>query len=409
MTARHIVHFGDLHLRWSEARRDEQLEARALLEHAIADALEYDPVAWVWPGDLNDGPMTISDRNFLADALIHMGEEAPVFIVYGNHDRPHDLDVFRRLRAPCPIIVASLPQVETVDGVSVAMLPYPTKGSMVAAGWTREDVAAGGGHALETIVDGLVLQLADAPGEIKILAGHINVAGSIASTGQPQIGRELEIPPAVLERVPEGIPVALNHIHKGQAIGRATYAGSMSRLSWGETERKRFLVYRYTFTRGALEPSVEVVEHSIDCPPMVHVDAMIRPGGVVEFPGDMVAIAPGCDVRVRFDYPANDPGERDKAEAAIRAGFDDARRLVVEPHAVPVGDIRAPEVVAATTLEAKVAAFLGDDVPLGPTEPGAPSHAGVLEKLALVQQLDETGVLEATRRALDGDPNHETT
>ena len=69
MTSRHVVHFGDLHLRWSEGRRREQLEARELLIRAIDDALEYEPALWIWPGDLNDGPMTIADRNFLAGQL----------------------------------------------------------------------------------------------------------------------------------------------------------------------------------------------------------------------------------------------------------------------------------------------------------------------------------------------------
>jgi len=398
MTSAHVVHFGDLHLRWSEARRTEQREARDLVRQAIDDALAIGRIsAWIWPGDLNDGPMTIADRNFLAETLCRMAEYAPVFIAYGNHDRPHDLDVFRLLRALHLVVVADKPGVYTLNGVSVALLPYPSKSALVAAGGTREDTAASGAHALEAIVDGLARQLEDAPGSIKIVAGHLNVAGSLASTGQPQIGRELEISPALLERFAAGVPIALNHIHAAQTVGRATYAGSMSRLSWGETEPKRFVVYRYGSDREA-----EVISVPIKTPPMYHVEAVVGHGVAQVDPEVRRDINPGADVRVRFDYPANDRELLKTITHQLKTiEFPDARTLKIEPHAVPAGDIRAPGVAAAETLEDKVAAWLHE------TSEDAETRGRVSAKLLKLQQLDEAGVLASVRQALDGDTGDE--
>jgi hypothetical protein len=57
------------------------------------------------------------------------------------------------------------------------------------------------------------------------MIGHVNVGGAITSSGQPNIGREIEISARHLDQL-GNIYKGLNHIHKAQEIAGAWYAGS---------------------------------------------------------------------------------------------------------------------------------------------------------------------------------------
>ena len=131
-----FVHLGDLHLR-PDARNAQRLTT---LDQVITEGLEIEGLAaWLFPGDLNHGRMSIDDRNALAERLQRMASAAPVVICPGNHDQPGELDVFGRLEARWPIAVVNRPDVisvRTATGIEAAIfvLPYPTKGALVAAG-----------------------------------------------------------------------------------------------------------------------------------------------------------------------------------------------------------------------------------------------------------------------------------
>ena len=70
-----------------------------------------------------------------------------------------------------------------------------------------------------------------------LFIGHANVGGAVTSSGQPNIGREIELSPRHLDRLGP-IYKGLNHVHKAQEIHGAHYPGSICRLDWGEIETK---------------------------------------------------------------------------------------------------------------------------------------------------------------------------
>lgn len=240
-----LVHIGDFHA----APGPRNADRYRVLDTIIAFGMgRQDLGAWLWPGDLNHGRMTIEDRNALAERLQRMASAAPVLIVYGNHDLPGDLDVFARLKGPHPIYVVDRPgtlriKLNTGEFATAFCLPYPTKAGLAALGVAKGDIGQVAGQILEDIFKQAAgeLEAAAAGGDLTFMIGHVNVAGAATSVGQPNIGSEIEIGPAHLDRLGP-IYKGLNHIHKAQTIAGAHYPGSVCRLSWGEIEPKGFIV-----------------------------------------------------------------------------------------------------------------------------------------------------------------------
>jgi hypothetical protein len=408
MKLHRFVHLGDLHLQHAHPRNGDRLQA---LDRAIdhAKGLPGPPAlaAWLMPGDLFHAKSTAEDRNALAIRLQRMADEAPVVICPGNHDAPGDLDIFAKLKARWPVIVRTTPCVEIVqlasDAVAaVGILPYPQKAGLVAAGVAHQDLGAAATAALDAIFMQLAGDLAEARhhGAIPIFMGHVNVAGSQSSNGQPQIGMELELDRAMLARL-QPIPyIGLNHIHFPQTIDGATYAGSICRLDFGETEPKRFVVVEI----DDVEFNAVIVSVPIDTPPLYHVEGDLARDGftwqVTKGPGGAGDSAPaswaGCGVRVRYRYRASEKSVL--STAPILATFAEAKPFQLEGVAVPDRALRAPAVAAAVTLEDKFTAYCG----LG----GSPVTPAMLEKLALVEQKDAAqvwSVVDATIRALESE------
>jgi DNA repair exonuclease SbcCD nuclease subunit len=380
MDVHRFVHIGDLHL-GSNARNADRLRA---LDQIVWDCREIDRLAaWLWPGDLNHSRMTIEDRNALITRFRLMAEKAPVVVCYGNHDLPGDLDFLAFLDTDWPIYVRSRPdvlrvQLATNAMASIFVLPYPTRAGLVSAGVPSDQVVDTARQALDVIFMAAVAKLdaAAAGGAIPLMVGHVNVGGSIVSTGQPNIGREIELDPALIDRLGR-VYVGLNHIHKAQQVGGAHYAGSCCRLDWGEVEEKRYLVVTYgkgdEMRQGATDADgwiYDVESKPLDVAPMYHVEGeLTREGFDWHIVGDVLKLtfppdtgpAPvldwtGCEVRVRYRFNAAEKSALD--DALVRAPFEGAKRLELEPIAMRSRAIRAPEVAAALTLEAKVQTFV---------------------------------------------------
>ena len=361
-----VLHLGDLHLR-PDARNEDRLAA---LDEAIELGLKLGVDLWVFPGDLNHSRMSISDRNALAGRLRMMAERSPVIVCYGNHDAPGDLDVFAQLRGVHSITVVDFPRVvkgHTADDreYAVAVIPYPTKGGLLGHGLSGDRLLEVAQTGLDRITSTLAedLALAKAGGAITFTIGHVNVSGAVSSSGQPQIGREIELAALGITNLLEHGPVMLNHIHAHQTTHGATYAGSLCRLDWGETEPKVVCCYSYMG-----EDDVWALDtHEMPVPPMYHVEGTyglhegdtvfnwavcMGPGGSEVHPPDTWA---GCDVRVRYRFAARLRGVIN--EDRIRAPFTAARRLVLDPIAEPEHEIRAPEVAEALGLRDKLMAW----------------------------------------------------
>lgn len=390
-----FLHLGDLHL-GPNTRNADRIRA---LDQIITEGLAMPLAAWLWPGDLNNSLMSVFDKNILTGRVVTMANHAPLVVVYGNHDVPGDLDFLAKLGAVYPIYVVAEPMVLRVtlaevagagfhrarDEAAIFCLPYPTRQGLVAAGIPSDQVVAAARQALEYLFIDAAAQLTAATeaGCVPLMIGHLNVGGSKTSSGQPNIGREIELDPTMLDRLGP-IYKGLNHIHKAQEIGGAHYAGSCCRLDWGEIEEKRYLVIEYTcvgprLVVGEHEWRYTVTSHPIDVAPMYHVDGLLSPSGFSWHLGADVEIPAsweGCEVRVRFHYTA---AERDLLDfGLVKEPFAGAKRIDTDPIPMHTRALRAPEVAAAMTLEAKVEAFT-----IGTGEAWTPALA---QKLAQMQQ-----------------------
>lgn len=231
-----VLCIGDIHL-GGPGGDERQAERKAIVTHLVDRVIGHGGWAKginavVWLGDIFHANSRAADRVWFGRELARLEDEAPDpfrfnLVVRGNHDREHELDIYNLVPET---IVATRPGVWHGIGV----IPYPTR-SLV--------LAAGGGNPLENVLDAL-LRHESAP---ELLVGHLTVTGAIASTGQPQIGHEVELPPAALApALKDNIPVVLGHIHKPQVIPHTNelvrYVGSICGQDWGELEDKHALL-----------------------------------------------------------------------------------------------------------------------------------------------------------------------
>ena len=374
MTLRRFIQIGDLHL-GSHARNQDRLEA---LTQVIQEQAPGTVSAWLFPGDLNHGRMTIPDKNALTNAVQSMASHAPVVICDGNHDLPGDLQFLSRLKADWPIYVVSRPEVIHVKlaagggAAAIFVLPYPTRAGLVAAGTAPGDVADMAKLALKAIfLDAAErLRRLTAFDCVPLVIGHVNVAGSITSTGQPNIGKEIEVDEALLQLFPHMF-IGLNHIHKAQEISGAVYAGSICRLDWSETDPKSYLEITYGPSNwggyagdgpwgGCSQYAYDWCRKPVDVPPMYLIEGELTREGFV-FPTELTADGRpvsyvGADVRVRFRFTAI---EKDLLNFdLVRQPFAGARRLELDPVAIRDRATRAPEVMSATSLDQKLKAYI---------------------------------------------------
>jgi hypothetical protein len=395
-----FVHIGDLHLQSTNPRNAARLKA---LDQIVDEGLQLEHLAaWLLPGDLFHSRASIVDRNDLAERLQRMAGAAPVAICSGNHDLPGELNIFAKLKAKWPVYVQTTPAVLSVplatgNAAAIAMLPYPSKAALVSAGVQPSEINLAARRALEAILRGFgaSLQAARERGEIPIFLAHINIAGAVTSVGQPSIGVEsLELDPAHLASLGDCYK-GLNHVHRGQAIAGAWYAGSVCRMDWGETEAKSYNVVTFLqyISDGGWRCGVE--EWLLEVAPMYHVEASLARDGftwaVTAGPGGARQEPPaswrGCEVRVRYRFPQSARGVLRDAE--LLATFAEAARLEVEPIAVPDRQLRAPEVAEARTLADKLRAYAG-----------AAATDNVLAKLARLEHGDPLQLLSDVQNAL---------
>lgn len=384
MATARIVGVGDIH-EHPGPRNEDRLAA---LDQIIREGLQVPELgAWAVAGDLFHAKSTPAGRNALDERLQRMAAVAPVLVLYGNHDEPTDLDGFARLKTGHPIYVYDRPHVAVIrlatsDMAAVFALPYPHKTGLVAAGLAPGAVVDTAADLLDPIfmVAAEQLEAARHAGMRTFMLAHANIVGSIASTGQPQWGREIEVSARHLDRLGPILKL-FGHIHKPQDISGATYIGSVCRLDYGEVEEKRYIV-------AALEAdsSFTIESRPIAVAPMFLVEARVDPTGF-HLPADCDAeIArrscnrdwSGCDVRVRYSYKTSERAAL-PSEDAIREHFASALRLKIESVAEPDRELRAPEVAAAKTLPDKLAAYR-KEVTL---------PASVADKLALLEHSGE--------------------
>ncbi len=391
---------GDSHLQGTNPRNGDRLRA---WDQIIEAGLQFpDLAAWLHVGDVFHARSTPDDRVSVAERLVRMANAAPVVVIYGNHDAPLDLHVFGKLKAAHPIIVVDQPQTVMLRQprfdvpLMVACLPYPTKAGLVSAGIVPGDVQDVASNALDAVFMQFGADVAEARhhGAPTIFLAHATINGSVTSVGQPMgVHGEIVVTATHLNRLGD-IPKVFGHIHKAQDLYGATYAGSICRMDFGETEEKRFLVVAFDDFSPEAHWSLE--SHSIDCPPRYHVDGTLTRDGfewqATKGPGGALEQAPaswrGSEVRVRYRFNQSQRGALDQAR--VLAEFAEALRVEVEPIAVPDRQLRAPAVAEARTLEQKLAAYLTvEEVP-----------AALVEKLRALETSEGAALLTRVQQDL---------
>lgn len=401
-----VACIGDTHLQSTHWRNDDRLAA---FDAAVDAALALPKLrVIVHMGDIFHGATTPEDRLAAADRLERAAKHVPVIEVEGNHGKPLDTALYSRLRTQSGIHVCTQPELIHVGGVLFAVLPYPSKAAMVAAGATREAQV----KIAHDAFDLMAMEDTSGPWEAwagpKMLIGHLTIAGAVTSVGQPLVAVELEMDPLTLARY-GNCPKVFGHIHKHQVVGDAVYVGSTCRMDWGETERKGWLLVEFSKTRAH-----RWIFNELPVPPMYHVQGTLSrnvfewqvrkgPDGPVDtLPearikcsacngkhvqqqiGDLLDVTDvtddtlqlaekmvcttcngqgelvdwtGCDVRVRAKYPQSERLVHDDAKERIARMFPNARYRDIELISVQSRELRAPEVAAAVTVDEKLKAM----------------------------------------------------
>lgn len=395
---------GDTHL----ARGERNTTKRAALEQILSEgSARPNLAAFIWPGDLNDSLMSIDDRNFLADYIQRLTQVAPLVIVPGNHDAPGDLNVFVRLRTTWPVHLITHPAViviNTATGAKAAIFgfPYPSRMGLVAAGTPAHLISHAAREALDAIFTPAAAELAAAPTNLRIMAAHVNIGGSRTCTGQPSIGKEIELDPNLLGRLGD-IPKLLNHIHLAQDIAGAIYAGSICGMDFGERDRKTYPVLEMDDADG----SYVIYRNPLNVPRLFVVDGVLTRDGFKWWINESDSGHPtpsfayyqppdggweGTEVSVRYRFAA---AERDVLDfSLVTAPFVGAIRIQPDPIPTHTRAVRAPEVADAQTDDAKVAAYVR-----GAGQDWTPS---LEHKFALLQQPDGAAFLTELEREVTG-------
>lgn len=282
---------------------------------------------------------------------------APVVVLRGNHDVAADwrwlgsIPNVHWVERPESFIVGPEDHHYGPDYQLVLhALPYPDRGWIAAQTESAEETTRRMSQALRAIVTGFeVAGMVAGGGAYKrqILSAHINTGGALASTGQPLIGTDVEMP---AEWLLDGFPVVLlNHIHLPQDVGVAHHVGSPWPCTFGEEETKSVSVVTWeagdgpTITRIATPAPPRItstLEWNVDDRSWSHVEG--------QFPD-----VADSRVRVRLLY---DEGDDIDLAAAERA-FGEAISVKLERNPRPRKRERSPEVVAATGPVARFVAF----------------------------------------------------
>ena len=226
-----ISHCGDIHVEEDRYFGD----TAQCLEWFVEDSIHANTNLFVVDGDLTTYKQTIKERNLWVEALIQMGNHAPVILVAGNHGKEldGDLHVLARAKAAHPIYLCTEPEFIELGDAAVAVFPYPRKAEMAGNEHSL-------GEAFARQLDEFNRRFEQRPGCYKLFFGHFGVAGARVSSGQPLVGRCAEYPLDPL-RCLKAQYVGLSHVHLRQQLApRVWYAGSLSRCDYSEVEDKGY-------------------------------------------------------------------------------------------------------------------------------------------------------------------------
>lgn len=373
-----ILHFGDVHLH--NGHLYEEIVKCCL--YILDKAKETRPGLIIIPGDIFDlyrdncglrigSPATL----FAADLIRALAEIAPVMIITGtlSHDPQHAIEMFTRLQTRFPIHAAtSLEQVGFVKGkfvnitadniedyhkdnlmAVVSCLPSVTKAGVIT------QLGISGIDITNRTTEELVRDVFQAWGVTNgiarnlkvstIFSGHCTVKGSVTSTGQKMIGRELEFGISDLKLANCDV-YCLNHIHKAQKINsNIFYSGSITRLDHGETEEKGVFFHE-------LDGDGKLRSSFVKTPARV-MKTVSAADGILPDSSLLEGVEEGDTVRIKFTVREDELAKIDEQalkRAALERGAVD---VVFDKEIVPIQRVRSEGISRLQTLEKKLIAW----------------------------------------------------
>ena len=275
-----IIHTADWHIGQTLAGYGREHEHRAALDRLIAIAEEQAADAMIVAGDVFDhqNPSGESQR-LLFDTILELRRacrDMTIVMTAGNHDAAG------RLEAPAALFremnVHIVGNVRRIGGridaarhlvplrdaggeiaANVVAVSYPTAACLPPFATLDSEgaspIAAATRSLYDEIMSGCGANRDNLP---TIVTGHLHVAGAIESEGAERrilVGGQHAVPASIFAN--DANYVALGHLHKAQAVGRATirYSGSLFPLSATEAN------YDHGVTLVTLEGGTARAEH----------------------------------------------------------------------------------------------------------------------------------------------------
>lgn len=280
-----ILHTADWHLGQTLQGYDRIGEQRAVLQGLIEVVRAREVDALVLAGDVFDhqNPSGDAQRLFYETLVALKGARPALTIVVtaGNHDAAGRLEAPAALLRPMGVhVVGSVVRRDGIIDAARHLIPLCGPGGEIAAHvlavsyptaaclppFAHVSVTEGTSPIIEA-TRALYAEIAERSGVLRtglpfVVTGHLHVAGGIESEGAERrilVGGQHAVPPSVFPE--QAAYVALGHLHRAQAIGRATirYSGSLLPLSAAELE------YGHGVSLVTLDGRDVLIEH-IDLP-----------------------------------------------------------------------------------------------------------------------------------------------
>lgn len=366
-------HFSE-HSRFAECKRVHQW--------MVEEVRRRKPAAFLSGGDIYESASTPLERAAVAEWLTAIAEVCPIVLSRGNHDRPFELGLLRRLRTKHPIIVEERCGVHYVGGAAIAVLAWPERATLLAQLGSAADADMAAGDALRAVLRGLGAELAAYDGP-KVLLTHCMLDGSKTSLGQPLIGASMNVGLADLALSNADFVIA-SHVHMPQEYyygnTQFLYAGSPFRTAFGEVEQKSIVELTLGNEGTALWERIPT-----PATPMLLGEDEWRDGEwLCGWTGLDPDQASGAEIRLRWRVPSD---QREEARRAVMQVRDDllsrsAVSVKLDEVVIAVTRARAPQISAAKTLREKLDVLwtARNDVP------DAARRERLLSKLAQVEQ-----------------------
>lgn len=301
LRVRKILHTGDIHFDDNDLLSDVCKSAA----HLIKKARAKHPDLIVVSGDLlntrlsHDSPAL----KYAVEFVIELSSIAPVFLLIGtfSHDGS-SIEIFKNLNTVHEVYVSEdieivglkngrfMPITEYVGGLDAIIyaLPPVSKANILAnIQGDRQEANTKVQDLLRDVFQmwGVISEKAKADCIMTIISAHGTLTGSVTSTGQRMVGKDIEFSYSDIQLAGADVG-CLNHVHKAQQYGNMFYSGSIAKLNVGETEDKGFWIHEKT--ENGLKSSFEIIPTrdiikkdfeelpSIDTLPEITPDALVR-------------------------------------------------------------------------------------------------------------------------------------